>query len=177
MQLHNDQNNKHHQPLFEEFSLNLKAMIITASLLTTEDNSLSIIKSFHLHIENIMMHFLWECGRRTGFSFFFSLPCFLNWVRVRKEEAVKLCPVFCTEQQRRQKKQELALVTVITLWFYNSNIFPGLINIHLQHLNHLHSQSCRLKTSHLQTCLRLWWQLCSWKWLSCLCKTFYTIVM
>lgn len=123
-------------------------MTITASLLTTEDNSF-LIKSFHLLIENIMMNFLWKCGRRTV-SFFFPLPCSPNWVRVRKEEAVKLCPVFCTEQQRRQKKQELALVTVITLWLYNSIIFPGLINIHLQHLNHLHSRSCRLKISHLK---------------------------
>lgn len=153
MQTCSDQNSKHPTPPFKEISLNLKAMIITASLLTTEDNSLPI-KSFHLHIENIMMNFLWECGRRTGF-FFFSLPCSPNWVRVRKEEAVKLCPVFGTEQQRRQKKQELALVTVITLWLYNSIIFPSLINIHLQHLNHLHSRSRLLKISRLQTCLRL----------------------
>lgn len=101
-----------------------------------------------------MMNFLCECGR----TLFFSL-CSSNWVRVRKEEAVKLCPVFCTEQERRQgkknKKQELALVTVITVWLYNSNILPGLMNIHLQHLNHLHSRSCRLNISHLQKWSRI----------------------
>lgn len=71
------------------------------SLLNTEDSSRSIIKTYHLHIGNIMMNFLCECGR----TLFFSL-CSSNWVRVRKEEAVKLCPVFCTEQQRRQGKKK-----------------------------------------------------------------------
>lgn len=70
------------------------------SLLNTGDSNRSIIKTYHLHIGNIMMNFLCECGR----TLFFSL-CSSNWVRVRKEEAVKLCPVFCTEQQRRQGKK------------------------------------------------------------------------
>lgn len=59
------------------------------------------------------------------------------------------------EEAGKNKKQELALVTVITLWLYNSNILPGLINIHLQHLNHLHSRSCRLNISLLQKWSRI----------------------
>lgn len=56
--------------------------------------------------------------------FFFFLLSPSNWVRVRKEEALKLCPVSCTEQQRRKEKKiknwpssQLLLFSCVTATF------------------------------------------------------------
>lgn len=54
------------------------------------------------------------------------------------------------EKKRKKKKAELALIAVITLQLCNSDICPSLKNIHLYHLNHLHSpQNCWLRVWHL----------------------------
>lgn len=62
---------------------------------------------------NLLVHIQktewWISCVNVGEGHFFLLLLLLlslsDWVRVRKEEALKLCPVSCTEQQRRKKKK------------------------------------------------------------------------
>lgn len=100
-----------------------------------------------------MMNFLCECGRTLFFPF--ALLTESEWEKRRLWNSAQFSVQSSRGGREKNKKQELALVTVITLWLYNSNILPGLMNIHLQHLNHLHSRSCRLNISHLQKWSRI----------------------
>ena len=77
-----------------------------------------------------------QSEKRGGFE---TLPSLLH--RAAEEGGKK---------KGKKKKAELALIAVITLQLCNSDICPSLKNIHLYHLNHLHSpQNCWLRVWHL----------------------------
>lgn len=64
----------------------------------------------NFHSRNLLIHIQntewWVSCVNVGDWHFFPSLSSSNWVRVREEEAVKLSPVSCTEQQRRKIKKK-----------------------------------------------------------------------
>ena len=101
--------------------------------MNTGNNILPLLESCSSHTENTMMNIPCECGRGTLFLFSPLLP---TESECEKRRLLKLCPVFCTEQQRREEKKrkektnEVALIVVITLQLCYSDFCPSWKHIH-----------------------------------------------